>query len=410
MLQAQTIIGYTENLFVTECLFLGLIILAVRQRGDLSTLILSATFLWVVARSLVSGIVDEALLTQYPRLYYLPQLQGFEIPIFYLYTRYLLQLPTSRRHWLVLLPSVLLFLAYSVAFVLGIEQVPFLKSILNYQNTLLEVGQAGYDLLLFALAFRIIYQQEHRLQQYLSDLQAVRLNWLKAFFIAVLLVSTYETTRYFLHHFRGINVEENLWTSIIPLLIYSFFFFIITYYGLKYPVILRSVLAPEPGPAPAPALEESTRPRYEKSKLPGTRAQELYGQIITYLESEAEPYREPELRLSELAAQLNQATAYLSQAIGQCSPHGNFYNLVNHYRVEAVKHRLRQPGSDRLTLLGIAQECGFTNNQTFGKAFKQATGMTPSQYRVQHRSEQENAAQAPQKASILIRPDANGVD
>jgi putative ABC transport system permease protein len=49
--------------------------------------------------------------------------------------------------------------------------------------------------------------------------------------------------------------------------------------------------------------------------------------------------------------------------------------------VREVARKLRDPQFDRLTLLGIAYESGFSSQRTFNRAFKEVTGKTPVEYK-----------------------------
>jgi AraC-like DNA-binding protein len=69
----------------------------------------------------------------------------------------------------------------------------------------------------------------------------------------------------------------------------------------------------------------------------------------------------------------------LSQAINSCYT-GNFFDLINDYRIEAFKQFASQPEKRHLSLLGIAQEAGFNSKASFYSVFKKKTGMTPSEY------------------------------
>ena len=57
-----------------------------------------------------------------------------------------------------------------------------------------------------------------------------------------------------------------------------------------------------------------------------------------------------------------------------------FYELVNAYRINAVKEMLSQNKAENLTLLAIALECGFNSKTSFNRVFKEINGLTPSQY------------------------------
>ncbi len=102
-------------------------------------------------------------------------------------------------------------------------------------------------------------------------------------------------------------------------------------------------------------------------------------QLVTLFEKE-KPWLDPELTLSQLAVQINLNTTQLSYLIN-AGLGKNFNDFVNAYRVEAVKSKLNNPAFQHLSLLGIAFECGFNSKATFNRAFKKATGESPSTFK-----------------------------
>lgn len=58
----------------------------------------------------------------------------------------------------------------------------------------------------------------------------------------------------------------------------------------------------------------------------------------------------------------------------------SFTGYVNRYRIDEVKERIVLPESRRLTIAGLAYECGFNSLPTFQRAFKAITGMSPKEY------------------------------
>ncbi|MDC6405061.1 MULTISPECIES: helix-turn-helix domain-containing protein [Maribacter] len=91
------------------------------------------------------------------------------------------------------------------------------------------------------------------------------------------------------------------------------------------------------------------------------------------------PYLDPELNLSMLAELLDMKPKELSAKINQnCQQ--NFYDLINSYRIEDFKHRLKSSERHQYSLLGHAYECGFNSKSTFNHVFKKITQLTPSQY------------------------------
>ncbi|OSY88958.1 hypothetical protein WH52_04655 [Tenacibaculum holothuriorum] len=61
----------------------------------------------------------------------------------------------------------------------------------------------------------------------------------------------------------------------------------------------------------------------------------------------------------------------------------NFYHFINQFRVDEFKKLVSSPKASQLSLLGLAQEAGFSSKSTFYTAFKNLEGITPKQYQDQ---------------------------
>lgn len=123
----------------------------------------------------------------------------------------------------------------------------------------------------------------------------------------------------------------------------------------------------------------------EGAQLPGALSAysdqeiaELKQRLYDVLENE-KPYLNDSLMLADLAAMIPITDKKLSELLNRYVQI-SFYDLVNDYRVEAVKCRLADPDAERFTLLALAFECGFKSKTSFNRVFKQKTGMSPSQY------------------------------
>lgn len=101
-------------------------------------------------------------------------------------------------------------------------------------------------------------------------------------------------------------------------------------------------------------------------------------ELQMYFETE-KPYLDPELNLITLSRKLKIPRAQLSQIIND-GLNKNFNDFVNGYRVLAVKDLLAQGKQEKLSLLGIAHECGFNSKATFNRVFKKLTQSSPSEY------------------------------
>lgn len=90
-------------------------------------------------------------------------------------------------------------------------------------------------------------------------------------------------------------------------------------------------------------------------------------------------YLAPDLKLADLAQRLGIPEPVLSQAI-KAEYQQNFRGLLNQLRVQEVQRRLTQEGVENLSLLGLAQECGFRSEASFYRIFKEVAGCTPKQW------------------------------
>ena len=59
----------------------------------------------------------------------------------------------------------------------------------------------------------------------------------------------------------------------------------------------------------------------------------------------------------------------------------NFYDFVNHYRIEEAKSIMVSNTDDKKTILEILYEVGFNSKSAFNNAFKKNTGKTPSEFK-----------------------------
>jgi len=90
-------------------------------------------------------------------------------------------------------------------------------------------------------------------------------------------------------------------------------------------------------------------------------------------------YEDPELSLTQLSKLLKTNPSVISKVINQ-GFQMNFNDLINFYRVEAVKAKLNTGEQKLQTLLGIAFDCGFNSKATFNRAFKKFASVTPKEY------------------------------
>lgn len=102
---------------------------------------------------------------------------------------------------------------------------------------------------------------------------------------------------------------------------------------------------------------------------------------IRQLMDEAHIYREMGLTLGKLAEEANIPAYKLREAINRGLGFRNFNDFLNSYRIEEAAARLRDKTQEDIQILVIALDAGFRSLSSFNKAFRQALGATPTEYR-----------------------------
>lgn len=128
------------------------------------------------------------------------------------------------------------------------------------------------------------------------------------------------------------------------------------------------------------ALPEADRP------LATAEDAQLAAAILRLIEVDA-VYLDPELKVADLARRLDRPEHRVSRAITHGLGERNFNRLVNRYRIRHACQLLDQ--AESLSVLDISLASGFASIGPFNRAFKEATGLTPSAYR--RREEQATA-------------------
>lgn len=95
--------------------------------------------------------------------------------------------------------------------------------------------------------------------------------------------------------------------------------------------------------------------------------------VISYV---SEHFCEP-LTLEQLSRELGVCRYYLSRIFTQVL-HTGFHEYVNTLRIDYAKKVLLNTQD---AILDVAIQCGFQNQQTFNRVFKEFCGVTPSAYR-----------------------------
>ena len=91
-------------------------------------------------------------------------------------------------------------------------------------------------------------------------------------------------------------------------------------------------------------------------------------------------YLQPDLTLQALANHIGVSPRTVSMVLNQ-NLSKSFTTFVNTYRIEAFRQKVKAAGAERLTIAGVAMECGFSSKATFQRVYKEMTGQLPSELR-----------------------------
>ena len=138
-----------------------------------------------------------------------------------------------------------------------------------------------------------------------------------------------------------------------------------------------------PGTPAAPALMGPTAPAATVAPAPPDAAEDRLADALQRLMSVDRAYRSEDLSVASLAARLAVPEYRLRRLINQRLGHRNFNAYVNGLRLDEALQVLADPGQREQPVLTIALEAGFQSIGPFNRAFKAATGLTPTEFRRQ---------------------------
>ena len=148
---------------------------------------------------------------------------------------------------------------------------------------------------------------------------------------------------------------------------------IIIYQGLKNPQFFQKISETDF------VIAEMTLSKEKTNKSNVGELNSLATELEEYM-SKYKPYLNSELDLDTLSKMMKVHPKTLSQAINQILGK-NFSEYINSYRIEEAKLYLKNSTDNQLTIMEIMYDVGFNSRSVFNTAFKNKTGVTPSQYK-----------------------------
>jgi len=117
----------------------------------------------------------------------------------------------------------------------------------------------------------------------------------------------------------------------------------------------------------------------EQKKIPDGLDLSIMQEVERLMEKE-KIYQDGNLSIDSLANMLKMKKYNVSEAINRCTGR-NFSTYINEYRIKVAIRRFSDKESKTYSIDGIALELGFNDYTTFYRAFKKATGLSPTDFR-----------------------------
>lgn len=129
------------------------------------------------------------------------------------------------------------------------------------------------------------------------------------------------------------------------------------------------------------AATDVEREDHAESPPPPDPAELRLAGTLERLMAEEHVYRSGNISVASLAARLAVPEYRLRRLINRRLGFRNFNAYVNAFRLDEARTALADPARRSLAVLTIALDAGFQSIGPFNRAFKSATGLTPSEFR-----------------------------
>jgi len=308
-------------------------------------------------------------------------------PLYYYYIRLLTHdLKINWRWSWILLPSIALsafsfFIYFSTspdnmqAYIHSVmyheegytEPLPLLMTLETFKNGAFKVIFPIQVILSVYFGYKLINQYNKTLKDFYSntggkDLSHIK--WLLFAFIFASIISVISSQ-------IGKDFFINKGTLLaIPSVTHSLFLFFIGYVGFYQNFTITDFANDLNSTNKTDECED------ENSILSQTISKIQLNQLL----EEKELFKNPELRISDIALMLGTNRTYISRIINE-TMQINFCDWVNSYRITHAKKLMKSPYSNDLTLSEISEKSGFKSVSTFYRLFKEKEGIPPGEYR-----------------------------
>lgn len=290
----------------------------------------------------------------------------------------------DKRDFLHFVPAVGYFLYRVVIFVYDANQSGFDDTQNGVLMARLEMGPVNIfieafsiiqQLLYLAFAIQLYFQYKKKLQDFFSNTYRMELNWIRNFLFIYTFLFLYSV----IQQLVNLSITELSWIQKWWYQLFSAM--AVIYIGIKGYFTDTASLADlnfNTNKKKASTDRENAISLEQARYYTKTEMEVQKTSLLDHMEVH-KPFLDPEINLKELAEQLKITRAQLSEVINNGFGK-NFNDFINEYRINAVKQMFADGKHQKLSLLGIAHECGFNSKATFNRVFKKLTNSSPTEF------------------------------
>ena len=371
---------YMDNLLILGVFeaFILAILMFKKKPGNIADRVLATYFFIFGLNILLSYIEQYNRIHDYPFPHFINTTAPFVLlhgPLLWLYVEAQTTDHFKLRpvHLLHILPFIFMFANHmSHVYLMSVEErIAIVKTeafteYLSYPVFVIMIALS--PLIYFLLGIRRVRNYNDEIKNQLSRIEAYDLSWLKKVLIVATILYCMVNITFVIDLFITISSFRSLQN--FAFLSASVFVLVLGFYGHKQHNLFDSPLLERP---------KKGDPSDDNQPTPQSGDDVFVQKLRAYMRAE-KPYLNPEITVFKLSRELHVNQEFLSNILNNVLKK-NFFDFINQYRIEEYKHLVSLEEYKHLTLLSIAYECGFNSKATFNRVFKNATGLTPSQYR-----------------------------
>lgn len=302
-------------------------------------------------------------------------------PLIYCYSKTLMEkeFQLKRKHLYHLFLFGFFWIFFTVPYTINLflkeAYFEYVQMVLDILGDTINLFESLAIFVYLILCYRLWKRHQQVTKKEFADLEYKDLYWLRNMMIGLggvlffdMMVIIYEST------FGTFSWNSGYLTivAIVILLIY------LTIYGIRQTRVLVPDFLLEVSEVSEELIQEN-RQAYHLTNISKEEIAILQNKVSHSLKKDR-VYLEEELTLSSWANSLGISAKKLSELLN-LHMGITFYDLINQYRVDEVKNKIKSTEFEHLTLLAIAYESGFRSKTSFNRVFKQIEGCSPSQYK-----------------------------